>query len=311
MPRTLPSQALRLIASIAAIVLLAAYTAAAAPQKPAPPMPTSQAQLEARVKDLETRLAAAEQKAASAAMEKDYITRVQAQYERYYEKAFNTQVTILSVIALFITIVFGLAARFGFGIFDRTIQLKLTEASTQLRTEFTQSLEKETQALRDANSAQLKALENGLTKQITEQVENLNIRSEFQFQFAQGLAAAADERFADARASFRNALQNYKLGKSKQLVSKRGGAQALRNIFVLVKKQNKENFAEIAKIELVDELYNNLEDELAQATLTLRWLIPVLFEKNLPPSQQAAPAPKANKTEPTAPTKAATRDGDE
>jgi hypothetical protein len=32
------------------------------------------------VKELETRLNAAEQKAASAAMEKDYITRVQKQY---------------------------------------------------------------------------------------------------------------------------------------------------------------------------------------------------------------------------------------
>src|SRR5216684_1565241 len=113
MHRIAPSQVLRFIASIAVIVLLTPLSPAVVQQKPTPPSPNSQAQLEARVKDLEARLNAAEQKAASAAMEKDYITRVQKQYESYYEKAFNTQVTIVSVLALFITIVLAIAAKIG------------------------------------------------------------------------------------------------------------------------------------------------------------------------------------------------------
>ncbi len=66
MLRTHPSRVLHFIASVAVIVLLTAHSPAQAQQKTAPPSPT---QLEARVKDLETRLNAAEQKAAMAAMQ--------------------------------------------------------------------------------------------------------------------------------------------------------------------------------------------------------------------------------------------------
>jgi hypothetical protein len=86
MPKLLPSQVLGFIASIPLIVLLAAHSPTLAQQKTAPPPPHTQAQLEDRVKELETRLDSAEQKAAGAAMEKDYITRVQKQYETYYER---------------------------------------------------------------------------------------------------------------------------------------------------------------------------------------------------------------------------------
>lgn len=58
-------------------VLLAGVTAAAslpAAQKPAPPLPPSQTQLEQRVKELEKRLDAADQKAASAAKEEHVVT---------------------------------------------------------------------------------------------------------------------------------------------------------------------------------------------------------------------------------------------
>jgi hypothetical protein len=77
MPRIVPSQVRRFIASIPLIVLVAPLSSALAQQKTAAPPRPSQAQLEDRVKQLETRLVDAEQKAASAAMEKDYITRVQ------------------------------------------------------------------------------------------------------------------------------------------------------------------------------------------------------------------------------------------
>src|SRR6266481_522112 len=105
MPGTIPSQVLRFIASIPAIVILTAHSTAAAQQKPAPPSPQSQAQLEEHVKELEKRLDAAEQKAASAVMEKDYITRVQKQYETYYEKVLSTQMWTLGLMGLILTAV--------------------------------------------------------------------------------------------------------------------------------------------------------------------------------------------------------------
>src|SRR6266700_1024625 len=254
MPRVVPSEVCRFIASISVIVLLTTHSPALAQQKTAPPSPNSQAQLEDRVKELETRLSAAEQKAASATMEKDYIT----------------QVTTLSIIALFITIVFGLAARLGFAIFDRNIQLKLTEASTQLRTEFNQQLRTELDALRASNAAQLKELEAALTKRIGEKEQDLKARSDYQYQLAQGLAAGADGRNYDARSHFRWALATYKSSKHRQLFEKDDGAVAAQNIFVALEREDKANFEKNAKKELADKLYNDLEDELAKAALTLR-----------------------------------------
>ena len=64
MHRIVPSQVPRFIARTAATLLLTAHFPVQAQQKPVPPSPNSQAQLEARVKDLEARLNAAEQKAA-------------------------------------------------------------------------------------------------------------------------------------------------------------------------------------------------------------------------------------------------------
>src|SRR5260370_15070888 len=69
MSRLLPSQVLRFTASIPVIVLLTARSPALAQQKPAQPTPHSQTQLEEHVKELEKRLDAADQKAASAAKE--------------------------------------------------------------------------------------------------------------------------------------------------------------------------------------------------------------------------------------------------
>ncbi len=290
MPRVAPSQVLRFIASIPVIVLLTVHSPAAAQQKTAPPSPHSQAQLADRVKELETRLNAAEQKAASAAMEKDYITRVQKQYETYYEKAFNTQLTIVSIIALFITIVFGLAARFGFAIFDRSIQLKLSEASTQLRTEFTQMLGKETQALREANSSQLKALEDGLTKRITEledglakritqQEQDLKAKSNYQFQFAQGLGFFANDVWNGAITHFRRALTVYKQGKPGDIFEKRQGQRVTANIFLAIRASDKAKFEEAAKKELELEVYQGLQDELAFAATEVPELLPLLSKK--------------------------------
>lgn len=270
---------LLILALGAAVICLLPFFSAEALQKSTPPPKPSQAELEDRVKELEDRQSAAEQKAASAAMEKDYITRVQKQYEAYYEKAFNTQVWILSILGLILTTLFFLAGRFGFGIFDRRIEMALREASAQLRTEFTQMLVKESQALREGNAAQIKELDSTLAARIGDLEKDLKTRSDFQFQFAQGLAAGADERYANARTNFRFALETYKSGKPRQLFEKKSGALTTHNIFVTLKKEDETNFEENAKKELADELYNDLEDELALAAVDLTWLAPLLKER--------------------------------
>src|SRR5713101_3074846 len=74
MPRIVPSQVRRFIASIPLIVFLTPLSPALAQQKPAAPSPHSQTRLEDRVKELETHLNAAEQKAAGANTQtKDWI----------------------------------------------------------------------------------------------------------------------------------------------------------------------------------------------------------------------------------------------
>jgi len=271
---TLPGQVLRFVASISVIAILTAYPTARAQQKPATPSPNSQAQLEARVKDLEARLNTAEQKAASAAMEKDYITRVQKQYETYYEKAFNTQIVTLTFLGLII----GLVGKFGL---DRLVQHKLSKASAELRTEFNQQLSAGLDSLRTSNAAQVKELEAAITKRITQQERDLTTRSEYQFQFAQGLASNAASEYADARRNFRVALMRYKSGKQRQVIEERAGEIVVRNIFAVLKKEDQANYEANARKELADELYNGLEGELALAAVHVTWLGPLLKERKV------------------------------
>jgi hypothetical protein len=306
MPRTYPSQVLRFIASTAVILLLAAHAKAQAPQKPTPPSPSSQVQLEARVKDLETRLNEAEKKAALAAMEKDYITRTQKQYETYYQSAFSTQVWVLSITGFTLATMFFLAGRFGFDIFTRRIDSALKEATTQLRAEFAERLSNETNALQAAHAAELKTLEGDLTKRntdlegalskrITQQEEDLETRSSFHFRHVEGLAAGADKRSADARASFRWALKIYKLGRPRKLIPVRVGARAAANLFVAVEQEDAANFEENAKKELADPFYNDLEDELASAAIMLNSLAPLLAERKRAQGEPPAATPKPDK----------------
>ncbi len=270
MHRIAPSRVLRFIASIPVIVLLTPLSQALPQQKPAPPSPNSQAQLEARVKDLETRLHAAEQKAASAEMEKDYITRVQKQYEAYYEKAFNTQILTLTILG----IVIGLVGKFGL---DRVVQHKLSEASAQLRTEFTQLLTKETQELREANADRLKTLEEGLQAQIAKEVAHLEARSVCAFYYSQGLSFAVADEYAKAREYFRCALEVYV--KSRESFRQRTDIPALTDIFRAIQHGNPQNFLDEAKKELADPLYNELDPALNAAAIDLAWLRPLLLER--------------------------------
>jgi hypothetical protein len=268
--------------SLCAALSLIALTSSAQTQKPTQPTP---AQLQQRIDQLQKDLDQAKLDSKSAAMEKDYITRIQKQYETYYEKAFNTQIIIITVMALLV----GLFGKFGV---DHIIQSKLTEASAHLRTEFNQGLDTELQKLKDSNAADTKQLKETLTTEISQLGQNLSDRSNYQFQFAQGMASAADERFEAARLSYRRAVILYKTCKARQLLKTISGRAAIHNMFTALKKASPETFVEQSKQELADPLFTNLDDELAGVALELEWLKPLINERIQNPPAPLPPTPQ-------------------
>jgi hypothetical protein len=290
MPGIVPSQVRLFIASIPAIVLLAPLSPALAQQKPALPSPNSQAQLAEHVKELERRLNDAEEKAASATMEKDYITRVQKQYEAYYEKAFNTQVAIVATLTIFISLVLWIASRFGFQTFDRRIEAALRETSAQLRTEFNQQLRTGLDTLRTENAHQVKQLEDnlkrriaeledGLTERIGQQERDLKARSEYQFQFAQGLNFLTQELWDGAITHFRHGLIIYNEGKQRGVIEPYAARRIASNMFFAMQKRDPAKFEEQARKELSNHLYKDLDDALAFAATEVKELAPLLTER--------------------------------
>jgi hypothetical protein len=275
----------RFVASIATIVLLATHPAAAAAQKPAALQPADQQKLKERVDALESQLKEAQAKADRAAIQKDYIERVEKDTEKYYERAFETQVKFLDWIVILVAAAPLLVGLLSFRAIDRRIQDRLRHASTQLRTEFAERLANETNALQEAHAAELKVLEDDLTKRITEQEQNLKFRSDYQHYFAQALAFAAAGSHGIARDQFRRALMIYKHTRAKHLIDKLGGgAVTAENLFRTFHKEDQAKFRENAKNELADKLYNDLEEELALAALNLDWLAPLVKERKPAPN---------------------------
>ncbi|HYL85878.1 MAG TPA: hypothetical protein VE263_16745 [Candidatus Angelobacter sp.] len=279
-----------------ALGVLAAVAAAslAVAQKPAPAQPTEQQKLRDRVEALESQLKEAQAKADRAAMEKDYITRVQKQYETYYKEVFSTQTHILWTIGVTVTllsitlsIVFFVAGRFGFNIFDRRIEMSLKEGSTQLRAEFAERLSNETNALQAVHAAELKTLEDGLTKRITDledgfvkrfnqQEEDLMAKSDYQFHFAQGISTLVNKVWDPAIKQFRLALGVFKNAKPRGIFAKHQGNRTTANIFLAIRARDKEKFAEAAKKELELDVYQGLDDELNYAASEVPELAPLL-----------------------------------
>jgi hypothetical protein len=295
MASTLPRQVLRFVASIAVVVLLSSIVA---PQKPAPSSPNSQAKLEEKVNQLETELKEAEQKAASAAMEKDYITRVQKQYESYYREVLSTQTWTLGIFGLILTALLVFAGVFSFNVFDSRTKSALDAALAQVEKKFNDQMQKELETLRQQNSSRLEALGEGLKKQISEQELDLKIRSDFQFQCAQGIATGLGERYDQARNSFRLALRLYKHGKPRKLFDKGYGVTTVENIFHSFESEDKANYQKNTERELADPLYDGLEDELALAAVPIEWLGPLLKERKPAPSPTAAAKPKTGEAQP-------------
>ena len=279
---------------LAAALAFLGATSRGEQQKSAHPQPDD------RIKRLEERADAAEKAAAAAAMEKDYITRTQKLYESYYQKTFNMQLWTLGIVGVLLVGVFGLVARFSLNLFEQRTKLATADATAQLRNEYARTLAKEVQKLWDSNAADNRKLKEALTAQTTDLEQNLRNRSEFQMQFLQGLAGAAEDHHDESLIAFRQALAAYKSGKTRALVETKVGAAVARYIFELLRKKSGEDFMLKAREEMSDPLYNGLEEELALAALQSPWLAPIVHERNpAPPAPQTPePAPEARPVTP-------------
>ena len=223
------------------------------------------AQLQAQIDALRTRLEAAEKAGANAAMEKDYLERIQKECESYYEKAFTTQVSIVSIISLFITLLLWIAARFSFRVFDDRTNRALKDATTELRREYASALAAEVRNLKDTNAADIERLRTALTDRNKETEMDLTTRSSFAFAVNQGQAAMAAHDFDEALDQFRFALQIYKDAKPRHLFRPEVGATTLVNILSALHDANPLTHEDAIKKHLANPLYDGLKQELALA----------------------------------------------
>ena len=262
---------------------------------------------EDRVKKLEERADAVEKVASNAAMEKDYITRTQKQYESYYEKVLHTEMWTLVIMGLILAGVFGFAVRFSLKLIEERAKIAMADVTTQMRNEYARTVAKEVQKLWDSNAGDTKKLKETLTAPIAELVQDLKDRSDFQFQFVQGLAGS---RPGDSMASFRNALRSYRSGKSRSLIETKLGANTVRSLFESFRIEHGDNYVEKAREELAEELYNGLEEELALAALQSPWLTPLINERKPAVSEPPArePVAEVRSASPVAPAAVALRE---
>jgi tetratricopeptide (TPR) repeat protein len=268
----------------------AAAAPAAAAQKPAPPQPTEQQKPKESAGDFESRLKAAQEKA-------DHAERAQQEAKDYYEKAFQTQVKFLDWFVILVAATPLVVGLFGFRLIDRTIEHSVSKATTDLERKFDQKLGVELKNLKESNAAQMKQLEQSLKERIDNLEGDLNCRVYYHFYSAQGQAAGADGRHAEALDSFRRALKTYTSGKSRQLFTTQNGGRTIRNILVSIEHLHPDSRAEEARKELANELYNDLEDEIAHGAGGFEWLSALVREKLLerPAIQETYPSPEGKK----------------
>ena len=264
------------------------------------PQKSQRVTAEDRIKKLEERADAAEKAAAAAALEKDYILRTQKLYESYYQRTLTTQLWALGMVALLLTAVFSLVARFSLNLFEQRTKLATADATAQLRNEYSRILGKEVQKLWDSNAADNRKLKEALTSQTTELLQSLKDRSDFQIHFVKGLGAIAEDRHDESVTAFRLALASYKSCKPRNLIDTQAGATAARYVFESLGKKHGDNCAEHARQELSDPLYNGLEEELALAALQTPWLTPLISERKPAPAEPPPSPEPALETRPTA-----------
>jgi len=180
----------------------------------------------------------------------------------------------------------------SFRAIDRRIQDRLRHASAQLRTEFNQRLDDRFAELAKKNADQIEELEGALTKRVQQATQDLTIKDNFQFQFAQGLTMLLDGSFGLARNHFRLALAAYKDGKPRQVLHTAQGVRALLNIFVSFHREDQNTQQQKAKTELASPFYDDLHAELTEAALLITWLAAPVKER-----KEAALAPESASTQ--------------
>ena len=259
---------------------------------------------EDRIKKLEERADAAEKTAGAAATEREFTARTQKVYESFYDKAFNTQLWTLAIVGLFMTVVFGLVARYGLNLLEQRTKLATTDATAQMRNEHARILAKEVQKLLDSNAADTRKLKEALTGPIVELQQKLKDRSDFQIQFVQGLAAGTEECHDDSVVTFRQALRAYKAGKPRNVMETEVGGTTVKFLFESIRKTHGDKYVEKARKELTDPLYNGLDEKLALAALHIPWLKTLIKERVPATPEPPAPEPAA-KPRPAAPAPAA------
>lgn len=229
-----------------------------------------------RLDSVESRVKELGDKIDHVGLKDDYTQQIQKQYEAYYEKAFSTQIEILTILGIILTALFFFAGRFGLKVFDRQLQLELTSATNALRSEFEKRLAEQLKSLGDVNAARVKELESALRTDIATLETDLRLRSEFQFESSMGAAAFAGKDYDAAKDRAREALAFYKQGKDRHSIPLMGAIRMIGFVFASIREQARDHFAELAKQELTQTIYQGLEKELAEVAIRIPELGPLL-----------------------------------
>jgi hypothetical protein len=289
--------------------------AAAQGQKAAAPAPTPASAQPDRLAALEARISAMDERCEQAYHDTEYVKQMQAGVEAYYEKAFNTQVLTLSIFGLLITVILGLASMFGFGVFDKKIDMEIEKANAKQNTIFEQRLRETTSKLHDDNQSavataglaqekvfeqrlqdQVSKLQDENAKKLAETIEGVQQRVQFNSSFVKGIAFAGLQQNEDAVDSFREAVDSY-LRNTAGGVTKEECAVAIKNTFVGIYRLDKDKFTEAARLELKSGRLSGLTEEIALAAAEFPPLAEAM-KPDPPPAPEPSPTPEAQPTTP-------------
>jgi hypothetical protein len=266
-------------------------TTPAKPQQQKPAAQPTQAQLQQQIEELKKRLDDAELKAKSTDLDKDYIIRVQKQYEAYYEKVLSTQTTTVTIAGILITVLLALAARVGFNTFERLTQSAIREATSQVRSEFATAtaqlrtdtavaLGTEVESLKEANATNMQALSDKLTTQMNTLDEQVEARTSY-FLALDAASAMAEPHTTEASiAMTRTAIETYKQHKGQAPFSPKMGDLAIRQLLYFLKSRRPQDFPDAVRNELRSNyaLFQGLDAEMTEAFLRHQALLPVFQE---------------------------------
>jgi hypothetical protein len=285
-------------------------TTPAKPQQPKPAAPPTQAQLQQQIDELKKRLDDAELKAKSAELDKDYLTRIQKQYETYYEKVLSTQTTTVALVGILITVLLALAGRIGFNTFERLTQSAIRDATTQLRTEYNQTLATEVQKLKDSNEKDMGSLSEDLRTEIKKEANDLRIISRWNLQVGQAYTLGAEKRHDESAGLFRRATAIYKETKDRKVLRASAAVTTIANTLVAVGNQTPDQRKEKIREELSNSLYDDLENELALTAATYPEYAQAIKERQNPSPTPAQPQAATQTTTAEAPPPPATAEPD-